>query len=122
MAYFMLLTSKGENGWEENFFLPVGRQIFFLTWTGTKRISEEECQPPSCSKPARNMTKILLSFPCMLQFLYEQRGIGSAGLLAINTLASAPLASMRAQDTYKFTEQLTIPMRDEFDLYDALDR
>ena len=54
------------------------------------------------------MTKILPSFPCMLQFGYEQRGVASAGLLAIDTLASAPLVSMLAQDTYKFTDQLTL--------------
>ena len=44
----------------------------------------------------------------MLQFGYEQRGVSSAGLLAIDTLASVFHASILAQDAHKFTDEMTL--------------
>ncbi len=44
----------------------------------------------------------------MLQFGYEQRGCASAGLLALDSLASVFYATNLARDAHKFTDIVTI--------------
>lgn len=58
----------------------------------------------------------------MLQFGYELRGVSSAGLLAVDTLASVPHASMLAQDAYKFTDNMTVYTSANPDLADAMQK
>lgn len=48
------------------------------------------------------------SFQCMFQFGFEQRGSGSAGLLALEGLANVFHATMLAEDGNKFAAHVTI--------------
>ncbi|KXX81467.1 Thioredoxin reductase [Madurella mycetomatis] len=48
------------------------------------------------------------SYPCMFQFGFEQRGVSSAGVLAIQGLAVAQMALALADDGHKFTDRFTI--------------
>ncbi|KAI1322271.1 thioredoxin reductase [Xylariaceae sp. FL0255] len=47
-------------------------------------------------------------YPCMFQFGFERRGVASAGLLAVDDLASVFAASTLADDGHRFTDDFTI--------------
>ncbi|KAI0468895.1 thioredoxin reductase [Xylaria cf. heliscus] len=55
---------------------------------------------------AESFTKSI--YPCMFQFGFERRGVSSAGLLAVDSLASVFAASTLADDGHKFTDNFTI--------------
>jgi thioredoxin reductase len=59
-------------------------------------------------------------YPCMFQFGFEVRGSQSAGLLAIDGLASSLHATILAKDGYKFTNALTIYTNDNATLAEEI--
>jgi thioredoxin reductase len=50
----------------------------------------------------------MAGYPCMFQFGFEHRGSRSAGLLAVDGLASPMHAVFLAQDGHKFVDKMTI--------------
>ncbi|KAI0445778.1 thioredoxin reductase [Xylaria telfairii] len=61
---------------------------------------------PSIPGYAESFAKSI--YPCMFQFGFERRGVSSAGLLAVDGLATVFAASTLADDGHKFTDNFTI--------------
>ncbi|RYP13120.1 hypothetical protein DL767_010879 [Monosporascus sp. MG133] len=78
------------------------------SWLGRKVLLAMGCSTSFPQIPGYESHFAKKIYPCMFQFGFEDRGAQSAGLLAVDGLASASMAAALADDGHRFSHDFTI--------------
>lgn len=78
------------------------------SWLGRKVLLSMGCSTTFPQIPGYKESFARKIYPCMYQFGFEERGAQSAGLLAVDGLASVRFATGLADDGHRFSHEFTI--------------